>query len=214
MHSFLSFIAKIPQIHDDCIARWQQAEIVIESEALTLLLETNHACNFQLWNTEDEARRDDLGFEYVYRAKRKIDQFNQKRNNMMEAIDAHIIAGLQPSQAPQCPVHSETPGMIIDRLSILSLKIHHMGFQATRESSDLAHREACAAKHRMLLQQRTQLIACLEQLISQIGDKTRTFKVYHQFKMYNDPALNPALYEGTLSHQSRRLDPKAIEKPQ
>lgn len=194
MNYFLSIIVKIAQIHDNCIARWQQNEINLQDDGFKMLIENNHAFNYQLWQTEDEARRDDLGFEYVYRAKRNIDRFNQQRNNMMEAMDAYILEKLQPSESEQCPIHSETPGMIIDRLSILSLKIHHMGLQARRESADHSHRDTCTAKLHRLIQQRAQLHTCLEQLINQIHEKTRTFKVYHQFKMYNDPALNPALY--------------------
>ena len=33
---------------------------------------------------------------------------------------------------PDSPLHSETPGMIIDRLSILSLKVYHMRLEAGR----------------------------------------------------------------------------------
>lgn len=189
MNSFLPFIVKIPQIHDDCILRWEHEDICPGGDDFTILVEKNHACNYQLWRAEDEARRDDLGFEYVYRAKRAIDQFNQQRNNMMETIDAYIVNRLTPASSQECSVHSETPGMIIDRLSILSLKIHHMGIQATRESADEAHRQVCANKHRVLIQQRTQLAACLHQLIVDVVAQTKTFKVYHQFKMYNDPAL-------------------------
>ncbi len=47
----------------------------------------------------------------------------------MERIDEHLLAAVQPvqEQHPLAPLHSETPGLIVDRLSILSLKIYHTG---------------------------------------------------------------------------------------
>ncbi|MCP4749704.1 MAG: DUF4254 domain-containing protein, partial [Proteobacteria bacterium] len=39
------------------------------------------------------------------------------------------------------------------------------------------------------------LFASLQQLIEDIGNETRQFKIYRQFKMYNDPSLNPRIYD-------------------
>jgi len=47
-----------------------------------------------------------------------------------------------------------------------------------------------------LNEQRADLAACLDALLVQCARGETTFKVYRQFKMYNDPALNPALYGG------------------
>ncbi|QOY94385.1 DUF4254 domain-containing protein [Massilia sp. UMI-21] len=43
-------------------------------------------------------------------------------------------------------------------------------------------------------QQRHDLAACLDQLLREARAGQAYFKVYRQFKMYNDPALNPYLY--------------------
>jgi hypothetical protein len=135
-----------------------------------------------------------MGFEFVYQAKRQIDRFNQARNNCMEAMDEWLFHTLQPAQPEHCPVNSESPGMIIDRLSILALKSYHMGLQTKREEASEEHRQQCNQKLAIIHQQLDQLSACLDQLLTEIRNKTRTFRVYHQFKMYNDPALNPELY--------------------
>ncbi len=55
----------------------------------------------------------------------------------------------------------------------------------------------------MIRQQLEQLRSCLGDLLQEIQDKKRTFRVYHQFKMYNDPNLNPQLY---LNQQPPILD--------
>jgi hypothetical protein len=91
-------------------------------------------------------------------------------------------------------LNSETAGAMIDRLSILSLKIHHMRLQTERTDVDRAHIESCRAKLARLEEQRTDLAACLDRLLGECARGESYFKVYRQFKMYNDPALNPAVY--------------------
>ena len=48
---------------------------------------------------------------------------------------------------------------------------------------------------RILMQQRSDLATCLEQLWQQILRGERRFRLYRQMKMYNDPELNPMLYQ-------------------
>ena len=93
-----------------------------------------------------------------------------------------------------CQVNSETPGMMIDRLSIMTLKLHHMLIQKNRQDVDIEHRSNCANKAKVIAMQKQQLAQCLRELLREVTNKTRTFKVYHQFKMYNDPKMNPELY--------------------
>jgi hypothetical protein len=88
---------------------------------------------------------------------------------------------------------SETAGAMIDRLSILSLKVHHMGLQTTRVDVDQAHRDNALARQATLSQQRTDLAACFDRLLDEMAAGTGYFRIYRQFKMYNDPNLNPAL---------------------
>jgi len=174
-------------------ARWHQVTPVAGSDGFLRLLEENHLRNFSLWHEEDVARRDDLGFEAVYRAKRNIDRFNQERNNFAEEMDKVLVAGLQPREAG-CPRNSETPGMMIDRLSILALKEYHMHEETVRTDASTEHRARCAEKLARLRRQRDDLATCLAELLADVAAGRRTFSVYFQFKMYNDPALNPQLY--------------------
>lgn len=154
----------------------------------------NHRRNFDLWHTEDEARRDDLGAEHVYRAKRAIDRCNQERNDFIQRMDEWFSTRLRPA-AETYPLNSETPGMMVDRLSILALKSYHMGIEARREDASITHRQNAEKKLTVLDQQCRDLTACLQALFEDIAAGRRTFKVYFQFKMYNDPTLNPALYQ-------------------
>ncbi|WP_438482270.1 DUF4254 domain-containing protein [Oleiharenicola lentus] len=182
----------------DLTARWHQATPAATGEGFDRLLEENHLRNFSLWHEEDVARRDDLGFEAVYKAKRNIDRFNQERNNFAEEMDKAVVAALTPPESG-CPRNSETPGMMIDRLSILALKEFHMHEETVRADASAAHKEKCAEKLARIRRQRADLTGCLADLLADVAAKRRTFSVYYQFKMYNDPALNPQLYRNPKS---------------
>ncbi|MGC1182541.1 DUF4254 domain-containing protein [Legionella sp.] len=186
--------SSITKLHKQCIMHWKSSEIEYQYQNFYRLVEENHSFNYQLWYAEDRARRDDKGHEFVYHAKREIDQCNQSRNNRMEAMDTWLFNLLQPATLTQCPVNSESPGMIIDRLSILSLKSYHMELQTERQDVNEAHRKNCQDKLTIIQHQLEQLSLCLEQFLNEIEKKKRTFRIYHQFKMYNDPTLNPELY--------------------
>jgi len=191
-------VTEIANLHRDCILRWKTSGLTLNYRHFLAIVEENHAFNYQLWHAEDRARRDDKGYEFVYLAKREIDYFNQQRNNRMEAMDEWLYNALQPESAIDCPVHSETPGMMVDRLSILALKAYHMGLQVKRDEVDETHRQNCQRKWQTIIAQQNQLLVCLQQLMDAIKAGTRTFRVYHQFKMYNDPTLNPHLYQARL----------------
>lgn len=174
-------------------ARWHLTPPTATGAGFIRLLEENHLRNFSLWHEEDVARRDDLGFEAVYRSKRAIDRFNQERNNFAEEMDKAIVATLSPAESG-CPRNSETPGMMIDRLSILALKEFHMREETERAGASEEHKKKCAEKLARIRRQRSDLTGCLADLFADVAAKRRTFSVYYQFKMYNDPALNPQLY--------------------
>jgi hypothetical protein len=179
-------------------ALWHAETPAAGGEGFAGLVAQNHLRNFQLWHEEDVARRNDLGFERVFQAKRAIDKFNQERNNFIEEMDKVLVATLQPADSG-CPRNSETPGMIIDRLSILALKEYHMHEETVRADASAAHKENCSAKLARIVRQRGDLTQSLAELLSDVAARRRTFAVYYQFKMYNDPALNPQLYRNATA---------------
>ena len=156
-------------------------------------IEDNHRNNRLLWGEEDLARRRHAPDSEIAGNKRAIDRCNQARNDAMERIDESLLK-LFSNRNESARLSSETPGAMIDRLSILSLKIHHMRLQTQRADVDRAHIEACSLKLERLEEQRTDLAACLDRLLAECASGAGTFKVYRQFKMYNDPTLNPAVY--------------------
>lgn len=186
----------ITQYHDAFVqATAPIAEAPESAQAAWRAIAANHRFNCLLWREEDKARRQDVPASDIAAGKRRIDAYNQQRNDAVEAIDEALLAalaGVEP--APDARLSSETAGAMIDRLSILALKIHHMREQTLRLDAGAAHVEACTARLARLAVQRADLAGCLDRLLSEAGEGRAYFKVYRQFKMYNDPALNPCLY--------------------
>jgi hypothetical protein len=82
---------------------------------------------------------------------------------------------------------AETVGSLVDKLSIVQLKIFHMREQVERADADAAHRARCAERLTILETQRDDLAAELTELWLRVAAGTYRPKVYRQFKMYNDP---------------------------
>ncbi|MCH2114544.1 MAG: DUF4254 domain-containing protein [Pirellulales bacterium] len=173
--------------------RWHAEDVVATRDTSLLgIAEQNHLENFKLWHEEDVARCDNLGDQRIVQAKRAIDRHNQQRNDLIEAIDRYFVQSLQPAEEGS-PFNSETPGMMIDRLSILALKQYHMREESEREDATSEHRATCCTKLSVIEQQIGHLSAALSRLLNEVRAGTRSFRVYFQFKMYNDQELNPQL---------------------
>lgn len=186
-------ISTVTELQKQLTIDWHSSQPAITRNDLLGLVEANHMNNFLLWHREDDARRNDLGYKHVHDAKRDIDKYNQERNNCMERID-QFIHKLTPPPLPFIPVHTETPGMIIDRLSIIALKQYHTHEETIRPNADASHKQKCLHRLSVITQQLHDLQEGLQNFIDEVFSGKRTFRVYYQLKMYNDPSLNPQLY--------------------
>lgn len=159
-----------------------------------LLYAKNHVDTVQ-WHLEDIVRDPLIDPIAGIELKRRIDKSNQVRTDMVEQIDDYFLnlyAGIDP--VPGAKLNTESPAWAIDRLSILILKIYHMQEEAVRADATPEHRSKCTAKLNVLLEQQTDLSKAIDELLTEISEGKKLMKVYRQMKMYNDPSLNPVLY--------------------
>jgi hypothetical protein len=187
---------EISKLHDGLTSGWHVAPNTGGGISVEALITQQHLHNFALWHEEDRARAPLAPAQEIAQTKKKIDVLNQARNDLIEAIDRELVQQLEADGIPQRgELHSETPGMIIDRLSILSLKIFHTQEQVERSDVTPEHIEKNRERLSILLQQRQDLAGCLNALWEDVQNGRRYFKIYRQLKMYNDPELNPEIYK-------------------
>lgn len=190
-------LSNLTSLQDRATAHWHDplTSEPSETSSFEALVLAQHRANFDLWHREDLARDPHADDRAIAGIKRAIDTLNQQRNDLVEQLDGYLLAeaGLQNEGAL---LHSETPGLIIDRLSILALKLFHTAEEAARLDASPEHRTRNQSRLRILDEQRTDLASCLQGLWQDILAGRRRFKLYRQMKMYNDPTLNPVLYKG------------------
>jgi hypothetical protein len=187
------------QLHDQSTASWHGDPVesfALPSEFLHTVLDL-HRANFELWHIEDQARAPEASDRQIAETKRAIDRTNQRRNDLSEQCDHQLLAALVPHALPRpdADLHSESPGLMLDRLSILALKIYHTREEIERPNAPEGHAHRNRQRLALLESQRADLAACLDTFWARVLAGEQRFKVYRQLKMYNDPALNPAVYQ-------------------
>ena len=147
------------------------------------------------WHLEDIIRDPAITPSDALFIKRRIDRSNQERTDLVERIDNYFLKlYADVIHHPQAGMNTETPAWAVDRLSILVLKIYHMNVEVNRGDASQEHRKKCLQKLEVLMEQRTDLSKAIDQLLDDLESGKKYMKLYKQMKMYNDPALNPILY--------------------
>ncbi|EMI19099.1 hypothetical protein RMSM_03978 [Rhodopirellula maiorica SM1] len=195
-------VADLTQMQIDRVQRWHAEPIGHSFSGILGLVCDQHATNFRLWHEEDKARSPTATDAEIAAVKRTIDGLNQLRHNQIEKVDDAIsdaIAAAGISVAADAPINTETPGSVIDRLSIQSLRLFHYGEQCDRSDTEPEHREKVAQRLAVCETQLEDLSLSLQQLLDDIFAGRKRHKTYRQMKMYNDASLNPAIYNSGRS---------------
>jgi len=152
------------------------------------------------WHLEDIIRNPTIDPAEALIIKRRIDASNQERTDVVEYIDSYFLEQYKNVKTKAgASINTESPAWAIDRLSILALKIYHMDAEANRPDAPDEHKSACLKKLAILLEQRKDLSQAIDELLEDIEQGKKYMKVYKQMKMYNDPSLNPVLYQQQTS---------------
>lgn len=160
-----------------------------------LLYKKNHIDNVQ-WDLEDLIRNPGIDPEAALGLKRRIDASNQERTDMVERLDDYFLETYQSiTPEPGARLNTESIAWALDRLSILALKLYHMEAQTLRKDASESHINKCQRKLTILQIQKKDLLQAIGELMEDIAAGRRMMKVYRQMKMYNDPSLNPVLYQ-------------------
>jgi hypothetical protein len=191
-------VRQITNLQRAAVERWHTGPLDNAHQGLLAIVCQQHQFNFSLWHEEDIARSPDVSDARIAEVKRAIDRYNQRRNDFIERIDEALLQmfsaeGMLPRAGAR--LNTETPGSAIDRLSIMSLRIYHFEEQLARKDADEKHRATVAERLARCQLQHTDLSQSLVELLEDLWAGRKMLKVYRQMKMYNDPTLNPYLYQ-------------------
>lgn len=139
--------------------------------------------NLRQWDLEDATRVIGANDSVVAGAKREIDRLNVRRHRLVQEIDVALDAILdQPASAP---VATESPGMVLDRLSVLVIR---RARTATASARDPAFAERIPA----LDSQVADLSAAFDCYMDELSTGVRRFVRYESFKLYGASFAAPA----------------------
>lgn len=197
---FFDLIDNIVCVQDRMTQQWHTEESKISDEFNSSVMKSmlsNHLMNFKLWHTEDIARRKDVDASVIAQCKYEIDRLNQQRTDWFEATNDAFLELLTPllSQSKSVIYNTESIGSVIDRLSILSLKIYHMTQECNRRKDTDTDYSVISDRLDTLKRQKRCLVAAFKHSVAEYIDGTKCPIQYKQFKMYNDETLNPQLYK-------------------
>lgn len=143
--------------------------------------------NLKLWQLEDRVRHEGLPDGEVVHTKRLIDLENQARNERVEQIDRAIVErltrrGVVPGA--DAPLHTESPGLILDRLSILVLRTHMLARRAASPSAPPAQVDEANRKHHAAMEQLRALCEAAGPTFAEFFSGRRRFFVTRMTKQY------------------------------
>jgi len=193
-------------MHVAAVENWHRSEFINSYSDWLGIACQQHRFNYELWHQEDIARSPDVSDSEIAIVKRAIDKLNQQRNDCIEKLDDWLSTSLDTlkiTPAVGAYQNSETPGSMIDRLSIIAIRIYHLDEQLDRPEIDDSLRDKVLTRSAICRVQQSELGQCLDRAIEEILSRNKRHRTYRQFKMYNDPSLNPYLYRREVNTAKR-----------
>jgi Protein of unknown function (DUF4254) len=135
--------------------------------------------NVRQWDLEDTTRDMSATDGAVAGAKRAIDQLNLDRHRLVQEIDVAIASGLHPPAT--AVLATESPGMVLDRLSVLVIRRSRTAAASLRDN-------AYAARLPVLDAQLAALAMAFDGYLQELRDGERRFLAHDPLKLYLGPA--------------------------
>jgi hypothetical protein len=151
-----------------------------------------HDRNFFQWDREGKVRSNDISAETIKTLKREIDNSNMDRNKFTEKLDEFCVSQLkiiERNDWSKLYINSEAIGQMVDRISILILKIFFMECHLKRSDLDSKMKQICFYRVSRLRLQLEYLSTCYDRFISHLKDGTGYMLAYKQFKFYKNEDL-------------------------
>ena len=155
------------------------------STGIDLLLDLVES-NLRQWDLEDTTRDHGATDAVVAGAKREIDRLNLGRHQLVEELDAAIDAALD--QSAEAPIATESPGMVLDRLSVLVIR-------RARTASATSTNPAYADRAVALESQLAALCSALDAFMEDLRVGTRRFVRYEHLKLYEAGSTGDSVKE-------------------
>ncbi len=174
----------------------QKMPQIFEINSFEYLLYLKNWIDTVQWHLEDIIRSPEINPSELVAVKRRIDASNQNRTDKVEQIDDYFLEKFKSIPTTELArINSETPAWLIDRMSILQLKLYHFREQVERSEISSELKAKNISKLEVLTEQESDLENCFDELMDDYQKGIKKMKVYRQMKMYNDPNLNPVLYQ-------------------
>lgn len=137
-----------------------------------------HEANGELWSAEDCVRA--ATDADAVALKRSIDQLNRERNALIDRIDeAFTHLSTRHLARPSTPIHTETLGSVIDRLSVVTLREQH----AEALTETVGH-EVAAIRLPDIRAQHAELARSISDLAADLNAGVRRLPDGRKFKLY------------------------------
>ena len=184
----VSFVADVNQLHHDMVQKWQGGNPQNEYEGVFARICEQHQSNFILWQPQDS----------VADIRLSVDDYTQQRDQWIEQLDESLIGlfatmGIEPAENAR--MNTESPGRVIDRLSILSLRVYQLSQQLDRLDLDPEQLEQVRQQLSRCRAQQRDLSQALVELLEDLLTGRKVLRIYRQMKMFGDPEANPYLYK-------------------
>jgi len=122
------------------------------------------------WHEEDRSRAHDDDSDVLAAVKHSIDESNARRVKTIELFDSQIMLVLASASLPleSAPLHSESPASIVDRITVLALKLYHIREELSTAGGTIDE-AILHSRLESLKEQMDDLAGCLDSLFLDIA---------------------------------------------